>query len=215
LKSQGINQLIVLGDYIAKGPNPAEVTERIRSLKTLATIQGNTEIWAVVDISNEVTEDFNKQVILDWVAYAESQLNESDKAYLTSLPEQATIEIEGFQILCVHGSPRSNRECVLPNMSEDDLLDILSRIDADILLVGHTHIGFEMMFSGCLICNPGSVGASSDEKEASYGILEIDGDYKKFRVYQIDYDYEELIKQAKVKGFPHQDIYLKMVNLID
>ena len=83
----------------------------------------------------------------------------------------------------VHGSPVSNTDYVLPDTSEDQLLEMLDEIDADILIAGHTHRPFHK----AIFCeeenhklyrhfiNAGSVGKPKHgNNKACYVLINID-----------------------------------------
>ena len=45
-----------------------------------------------------------------------SLLNDNHRAFLANLPPQLGFDIEGCNVLLVHGSPRANNEDILPEM---------------------------------------------------------------------------------------------------
>ena len=55
----------------------------------------------------------------------------------------------------------------------DRLLGMLGRIDADIVVLGHTHVPFCTRVGNMLVVNPGSCGEARDESQTgSYAILD-------------------------------------------
>lgn len=213
LKNQEIDDMILLGDYIAKGPSPHEVCDILRSLKPLAMIQGNTDGWARADISGQIAKDAWMQVILDWVQFAKAHMLTEDISFLSTMPDRMTVRVDNKDILCVHGSPRKNNEAVYPDMSLEELSEIFEGVAADVVLLGHSHEGFSMLFEHMLICNPGSIGETDEVVQASYGILTIEEDQTSFKRYQVEYDTDQLIDIAHEARFPHIEAYEKMLRL--
>jgi diadenosine tetraphosphatase ApaH/serine/threonine PP2A family protein phosphatase len=75
----------------------------------------------------------------------------------------------------------------------------LAKIDADILLVGHTHLPMVLRFGKRLIVNPGSVGQPRDgDPRASYAVIE-DGEP---RLERVAYDIEATIRALQGRGLP-------------
>ena len=65
---------------------------------------------------------------------------------------------------------------VLQQISDDWVAE-LERLDADVLLVGHSHVPFIRRIGGKVIVNPGSVGQPrSGDARASYAVWD-DGEF--------------------------------------
>ena len=73
--------------------------------------------------------------------FTSSQLSGAQKAYLRSLPVRVQVEREGVRFYLTHATP-SDPHCgrIAPNL--DDWVAELERLDADVLLVGHSHVLF-------------------------------------------------------------------------
>ena len=124
---------------MAWGPLPVETVDRIRSLDALA-IRGNAD------------RDLDD-------AWLEQRLGPERLAWLTSLPEQLEIEVEGIgRVLFCHGSPRSDEEMLLRTASEERLTEVLAGCEADVVVCGHTHMQFERVVGAKRVVNAGSVG---------------------------------------------------------
>jgi protein phosphatase len=84
-------------------------------------------------------------------------------------------------------------------------------VDADILVVGHSHIPMDMVFKGIRILNPGSVGQPRDgDPRASYAIL--DTETWSFSIYRVKYDVEAVIR--KLEGLNLEQKYLNRLKSI-
>ena len=66
------------------------------------------------------------------------------------------VEREG--LLCYHGSPRSNRDPILPATPAAELDAMLAGHSALVFAGGHTHEQMLRRHRGSLVINPGSVG---------------------------------------------------------
>jgi putative phosphoesterase len=130
---------IVFGGDVAWGPLPVETVDRIRGLDALA-IRGNADR----DLGDE------------WI---EQRLGEERLGWLTSLPEQLELKVDGLgRVLFCHGSPRSDEEMLLRTASEERLAEVLAGVQADVVVCGHTHMQFERTLGSIRVVNAGSVG---------------------------------------------------------
>jgi predicted phosphodiesterase len=138
LAEVGDAQLVFGGD-VAWGPLPVETVDRIRSLEALA-IRGNADR----DLGD---------------AWIEERLGPERLQWLTTLPEQIELDVEGLgRVLFCHGSPRSDEEMLLRTASDERLTAILAGVEADVVVCGHTHMQFDRKLGAKRVVNAGSVG---------------------------------------------------------
>lgn len=168
IDSKNVDRIICLGDIVDLGPQPREVLHRIRSLN-IPCVQGNHD---------PLTEEPPPLPILQKVLEKNrGMLDEVDMKYLRELPAFIRIEIPNddnignkekqqrpIQLLCVHGSPRSNTENLTADLSDAEMDGILlgegdeDEIDFDVLACGHTHVQMVRRWRGRTVLNVGSVG---------------------------------------------------------
>jgi predicted phosphodiesterase len=121
-------RLVCLGDVVGYGPDPNEVTTRIRELGAV-TIRGNHD-KAVAELMP--TDDFNP-VAKAAVNWTRSQLSNENLGWLAGLP-QGPLEAEG--VVLVHGAFQDEDEYVFtPAQALEGLLDSTSQVT----FFGHTH----------------------------------------------------------------------------
>jgi predicted phosphodiesterase len=119
---------VCLGDVVGYGPDPDEVTSRLRGLKAI-TIRGNHDKAAAGLMD---TSDFNPiaKVAIDWT---HNQIAPENLAWLAALP-QGPLETAG--VVLVHGAFQDEDEYVFtPEQALDGLLDST----AAVTFFGHTH----------------------------------------------------------------------------
>jgi putative phosphoesterase len=125
-------------------------------------VRGNTDDWL-----NEIGEDFvpsndiEKRVLAD---FNRCRQLITDKAadFIAALPEKQTIEITGKKLLCVHGDDEHINWPIGIMRTQEDIQSIAARMDADILMFGHTHSPYVAALGSKLIINAGSVGKPQD-----------------------------------------------------
>ena len=161
IQDQGCEKIFALGDYAMAGPNPKEKVDFfINNPDKFSMIQGNTDLM-IADYDENLFEFLKEKapVMAQALKNDVSILNENQKNFLKKLPEKLEIEAEGVKFLLVHGSPRKNNEDILPDTPLEKLEEMISGIDSDVILCGHTHIpcGFQTN-SKKTVVNVGSVG---------------------------------------------------------
>jgi predicted phosphodiesterase len=122
------DRVVCLGDVVGYGPDPNEVTTKIRSLGA-RTIRGNHDKAAAGLMA---TDDFNPiaKAAVNWTT---SQLSPDNLNWLSQLPS-GPLESEGLML--VHGALQDEDEYVFtPAQALEGLLDTSARIT----FFGHTH----------------------------------------------------------------------------
>ena len=85
-----------------------------------------------------------------------------NKEFLRSLLPNIRFDVEGKEILLVHGSPRKINEYVYEDRLPASLEHIAKSAEADVLVFGHTHLPYTKEVAGVLLVNDGSVGKPKD-----------------------------------------------------
>jgi hypothetical protein len=94
-------------------------------------------------------------------------------AFLESLPLTQRLQIDGLgDTLFCHATPRDDEEIVTPLTSDERLEEILEGVDADAVVVGHTHMQQDRTVAGIRWINAGSVGLPyEDDIKAFWALL--------------------------------------------
>jgi putative phosphoesterase len=218
LRHQSIDRIVCLGDAIQGGPQPAQVTQRLRSL-ACPVVMGNADSWLLTGQETEhekLTPD-RARMLNEVRAWSLSKLSESDRTFIKAF--KPTIEIElskEKKLLCFHGSPASFYDLIFPHTPESDIERILGPYKNCILTGGHTHWQQIRRLGDSFFFNPGSVGLTYSHQQsgqqfhtdswAEYAILtEIAGTLGvEFR--KIPFDVQALIEVYQTSQRPYADI---------
>jgi len=186
MKAIGINSYIVLGDIIFSGKESQKCFDAIQELEPLVWIKGNTDDWF-----NQIDDNFQPQNELESKVYKEFievnkriSIDVSNK--ILALKEKEEVVIEGKRILCVHGSDRKINEAIGIMTPQNDIYELINRLEQDILLCAHTHSPYVVAYNSKLLMNVGSVGLPNDEPRAAYGVLKFDGDNLEYSIRRIN-----------------------------
>jgi putative phosphoesterase len=192
-----------LGDLVGYHVWPNEVIAEIRK-RSIATLAGNHDLKPVnfPPISTE-------ELAHSDAAYAYHIVGAKERNYLQTLPAHISltykIKDEKFNILMVHGSPKSVNEYVLEDTDENYVLNMMDEANADILFVGHTHLPYQRVLQNKkgefkLIINIGSAGKPKDNNpKGAYVLmhiaentsLKIKENLPQFEFIRFDYDIEK------------------------
>ena len=153
---RGVEQIVCLGDVPMFGPQPHEAMVRLRELGC-PCVMGNHDD-ELLDLER-LHENADPSPWLKWIDWCAGQLSEADLTYLRSF--QPLIEISlgpGANLLCYHGSPRSNEDFIFATTPESDLEEMLHGHTATVMVGGHTHIPMLRRFRDLMVVTVGAVG---------------------------------------------------------
>ncbi|HIV58255.1 MAG TPA: metallophosphatase family protein [Candidatus Stackebrandtia faecavium] len=162
--------IVVTGDHI-RGPQPTQVLDRLTSLKDkTALIRGNAD-REVLHMSRGLDVGLADDPLSVWGA---QQLHSEHQQLLDTMPEQITLEIDGFgpTHFC-HATPRNDEEVILVDSRPDRWVEVLADLPDEVRTVvcGHTHMPFLRLIDGRLVVNPGSVGLPYGRTGAHWAVL--------------------------------------------
>ena len=131
------------------------------------------------------------------------EISAENKVYLRNLPVNKCINVDNLKLLFVHGSPRRNNENIFPNMKMEEIEEIVSNVDADVVFCGHTHMpcGYQTD-SKITVVNDGSVGRPFTENpQACYVIADILNGKIAIEHVLVDYDKEKAAEILSKRHF--------------
>jgi putative phosphoesterase len=213
IKSLNISEIVFLGDLVINGPLPLEVFQKLRDLKPICWIKGNTDEWFAEVNDGWLPTTKQEEKLYKIFIYAQNHLNKESIDFLLKLPERCSFEVAGVSILGVHGSPRSISEGIGKNTSNDELKEIFMNIEESVIVSGHSHVPFIGKVANKVIFNVGSVGMSLDgDNRASYGLINIKNKTPECLIRRVAYPIDKTLKIAQTQEFPDLVNYKKKLN---
>lgn len=212
IQAKGCDKILFLGDYAMAGPEPGDTVNFCMSLSehdNVEMIQGNTDKM-IAEYSEEIYNTISKgaPVMANALRKDFEILSEKQKKFLRELPVNKELNIDGVNILMVHGSPRRNNEDIMPDTPLEKVEEMLSGVGADLILCGHTHIpcGFQTNTRQTVV-NDGSVGRPfTPNPESCYAVITTKGSGA-FEVehHFVKYDNIQAAKTLAARGFDGAD----------
>jgi putative phosphoesterase len=150
--------VLFLGDIVGYGPEPQPCLSWIRSNATHA-VRGDYDEAAARDVPCRCPPELEVWAEADR-AYARMMLREADVEYLGDLPLELTVDLEGISFYLTHAAPSDNLGKPLPltEVKDKELTEEIARLDADVVLVGHTHVPAIRQVGSTVLVSPGSLG---------------------------------------------------------
>jgi Predicted phosphoesterase len=169
LETIDIDRIICCGDIVGYYTQLDECIEKLTNLKTIS-VAGNHDLARVTGDVNGFNP-YAKEVMV-WTTKI---IKDKNVEFLRNLKSKIRIKIDNTNIVLVHGSPEDPiSEYIFPYTPDSTLKSFLEPENADILIMGHTHMLLVRKFEDKLVFNHGSVGQPRDgDSRASFAFLDV------------------------------------------
>jgi predicted phosphodiesterase len=172
--------VMVAGDLVLNGPEPALVVDVLRSLADdgALVIGGNTDI-AVADFDYAAAfpwmTDGIPDAIVDAAEWAHQALGPERLDWLRRLPsERRWRTVDDTLVVVCHASPGSQTAGFDQNLDPSVTIERVARTDARVIVCGHTHLPEVRDLGWKVIVNDGSAGYVFDgDPTASWALIDI------------------------------------------
>ena len=155
----GVDLVVCAGDIVDGGDEPGEVVALL-SARGVVCIQGNHDRWGLARHERGESEHDGDARKL--------YLQPETMRWLGALPTRWNRTIEGVRVAVRHGTPNSDMDGIYPGVTGSELERMLERVEADVLIVGHTHIPLVKHVSGGrLVVNPGALWRGAEASAAT------------------------------------------------
>lgn len=199
------DRVICLGDIVDYGPDPDKCIDLLRK-QEIPTIRGNHDNAVAFKVDCQCGYKY-KHLSIATREYTWDILDRDRMKYLQKLPLLIKEEIDGKRLYLTHASPRSMFEYIKPETPDEEIQTMVNEamepVDAEFLIVGHSHIPMNRKLGNLTIINPGSVGQSRDgDIRTSCAVF--DTANGKIEHLRLDYDIDSVCEKIKAK-MPHAE----------
>jgi predicted phosphodiesterase len=206
IQSQGeVDAYWVLGDFAALGYDPVTPLERITALPHASFIRGNTDRYVVTeDLPVPPEKALQDPTLLPEVIEATRSFSWT-RGYMSAagwldwlmnLPLEVRMTLpDGTRVLGVHASPgRDDGPGIQAQHTDDVLEQRLAGCQADLVIVGHTHVPLDRRVGRIQVVNLGSISNPiTPGLQATYVLLEADEHGYRLQLRRVEYDREAVI----------------------
>ena len=155
--------IVIGGDIVAPGPQPAETLELLRELDArVRWLRGNAD--------RELDPNEPGLAPPGTFDAAREALSDEQMSYLVGLPP--TVQI-GRTLYC-HASPRNDLDIFTERTPEEQIAFLFADVDADVVVCGHTHMQFDRTIAGKRVVNSGSVGRPYGDEPGAFWTLDLE-----------------------------------------
>jgi len=215
IQSQGeVDAYWALGDFSALGYDPLTPLEKLAALPHASFTRGNTDRYVVTDdlpvppekalqdppLLTEIVEAVRSFSWSRGYLSAAGWLN-----WLANLPLAVRFTLpDGTRLLGVHASPgRDDWPGIQPRHSDEQLEQRLTGCEADVVIVGHTHVPLDCQVGKIHVINLGSVSNPvTPDLQATYALLDANEHGYHIQLRRVDYDHEAVIQAIEQSHHP-------------
>jgi predicted phosphodiesterase len=212
LKKERPDHVLIAGDHVFQGPDPAGVVDALREMETSGAtiVQGNTDV-AVADFDYSAAfpwfTDGVPDAFRDAAEWAHDQLGDERVAWLRRLPSERRLMLEDTMVLGCHASPGSQTQGFDTQLDPTVTIERISKTDARVICCGHTHLPEVRDLGWKLIVNAGSAGWVFDgDPTASWALLTVDGEDVTAEIRRAEFDTMEVANAISARGLAG-DVY--------
>jgi putative phosphoesterase len=162
VEAEDVDAVVCCGDVLG-GAFGAEVFDVLANLLDVRVVRGNADRFVL-----EGTDEHGQ----DWAAERE-RMGEERLAAVADWPLTHELELDGLgRTLVFHAVPTADEPIFTRITPDEEVAALLGDLDADLALVGHTHVQFDRTLPGGLrIVNPGSVGMPYEGRRGAFWAL--------------------------------------------
>lgn len=186
-----VDKILCAGDITGFYPFVNEVIEELRN-NNIISVKGNHDQYLL----NGKAPDDKKEEIKKSVQLMKKIISEENLNYIESLPEILNLEIDNKKALLVHASPWDHfEERIYPDYQN---FERFNEIDADVIILGHTHYPMMKHVNDKVVLNPGSCGQPRDYNMPSYVIW--DTENNNFENKRVSFNIDEFKRESMERG---------------
>jgi predicted phosphodiesterase len=194
----GIDQIVVAGDLVESGPDPAGALAILQE-SGAAIIQGNTDRDLASGDRGSRTARFTTQ-----------QIGDHNLRFLGDLPFAHRVTPPGGNgpgddLLVVHANPFDLDRPIRPDASDEELEDLIGDTQAAVIAFGHIHIAYIRHLPHMTLLDVSAVGNPKDgDLRSKWGLASWDEGTRKWSVElrYVDYPLDETTEQFDSTGYP-------------
>lgn len=201
----GAEKIYHLGDLGGYSPFVNEVVDFIMEHK-IEGVQGNYDDGVAhgrehcgCKSEDPVQEDMANQSF----AWTKAHTTEKAKDFLGKLPAEITFSVHNRKIALFHATPRKNNLYWFEGRPDKFYQEMSGKVDAGILIYGHTHKPYRRDFENRVFINAGSVGKPKDgDPRACATVVDITADKVNVGFLRVQYDLEKAAAAIVASGLP-------------
>lgn len=209
LNQMECDKIVCCGDIIGIGPFPEETVQCMMQIPNLIAVRGNHEKYLLDGMPDEYPNEEQMGVEeMKHHKWEHNLLSEESIAFLECLPYKIDVIYEDYKVSIVHYCMDYDGHYInyKANPSENDLKEMFSNFNSDIILYGHDHCRNIYKDDKKYYINVGSLGCPAKDKNlARAGIVKIEKGNVEIEPIDVEYDVNEVINMIDRINYPDAD----------
>jgi putative phosphoesterase len=188
--------LIVFCGDLTWGPLPSETLALVAALDVPARfVRGNADRMVGVEPEGRGP----------WMA---EHHDAEQTAFVNGFESHVVVDVDGLgPTRFVHGSPRSDEECVTPETPAERVAEFMADVPERVVVTAHVHVSYNRVVDGVRLVGPGSVGRPYEgEPGARWALLGPDVELRR-----TEYDVESTAALYRASGIPEAEQDVEML----
>jgi putative phosphoesterase len=182
------------GDIVDYGPEPVKCLRWVRE-NVQHVVRGNHDNALGFDLDCRCMGSFREMSVATR-AWHRTLMSDADLEYLRSLPTLDWFRFDNRHFRMAHATPQGD---MFEYLSPSQWQSHVAGIDANIVLLGHTHVQGMRSIGKVTVVNSGSVGLARDRTgEACYAVYEAGS----ITLHRIPYDVSRTIAELRQAPLP-------------
>src|SRR5512135_1250140 len=160
----GAERIYHLGDLGGYAPFVNEVVDFLIE-QGVEGVQGNYDETVANDRKHcgcKAEDPIQEEMANRSFEWTKHHASRKTKDYLRSLPFKISFVAYGKKVLLFHATPSKNNLYWYEDRPEKFFREMAEKVDADVMVYGHTHKPYRRDFGGKVFINAGSVGKPKD-----------------------------------------------------
>jgi predicted phosphodiesterase len=190
VREADVDLIVFCGD-LTWGPLPNETLAIVRALDIPARfVRGNADRMVGSDAGERG-------------AWLSAQHGREATALVNGFDPYVVADVDGLgPVRFVHGSPRSDEECVTPETPPERVAEFMAGVPERVVVTAHVHVSYDRRVGDVRLVGPGSVGRPYEgERGARWATLGPDVELRR-----TDYDHESTAAAYRASGIPQVDL---------
>jgi putative phosphoesterase len=204
-QAAGAEKIYHLGDLGGYSPFVNEVVDFLDE-HGIAGVQGNYDETVAHDREHcgcKAEDPVQEEMANRSFAWTKAHVSRKTKEFLGNLPVEITFIVHGRKVALFHATPRKNNLYWYEDRPEKFFHEMTDKVDADILIYGHTHKPYWKDFENKIFINAGSVGKPKDgDPRACVTLVEITPEVVNVEFLRVPYDVEKAVSAIVESGLP-------------
>ena len=200
-----VDKLYHLGDLGGYAPFVNEVVDFMID-NGIEGVQGNYDEAVANDLEHcgcKAEEPLQEEMAHLSFVWTKKHASSKSKSYMKNLPTEIAFSAGNRIVLLFHATPRKNNLYWYEDRPEKFFREMAEKVEADVMIYGHTHKPYWKDINGKIFINAGSVGKPKDgDPRACVTIVEISQKSVKVEFIRIPYEVEKVAAAISERGLP-------------